>query len=94
MPIYEYAPLGEAHCLHCADGFDILQRLSDVPLTACPECGAPVARRLSAPNATIGGKHLLKESHAEKHGFTQYRRIGKGIYEKTAGKGPKHISGD
>ncbi len=27
-------------------------------------------------------------------GFTQYRKIGKGVYEKTAGKGPGIIRGD
>lgn len=94
MPIYAYFPTGDAHCTFCARGFDRLQRLADAPLERCPECGADIARRISAPNMAIGGKHLLKERHAEKHGFTQYRRIGKGVYEKTAGKGPKHISGD
>ncbi|HET8897559.1 MAG TPA: zinc ribbon domain-containing protein [Rhodanobacteraceae bacterium] len=94
MPIYAYATTSAAHCPHCEQGFDVLQRLADAELTACPKCGAAVARRISAPNMAIGGKHLTTESHAAKHGFTQYRRIGKGQYEKTAGKGPQHISGD
>jgi hypothetical protein len=51
-----------------------------------------VIRVISAPSVAVGGAHLLKESHAEKHGFTQYRRAGKGVYEKTMGKGPKYIS--
>ena len=42
----------------------------------------------------MGNAHTLKESNVEKHGFTQYRRAGNGVYEKTAGKGPKFISGD
>ncbi|MGB8636444.1 MAG: zinc ribbon domain-containing protein [Rhodanobacteraceae bacterium] len=92
MPIYEYAPTTERHCSHCSEGFDCLQKLRDASLTQCPQCGAPVERRLSAPNMAIGGEHLLQESHLEKHGFTQYKRIGKGQYEKTAGKGPSHIS--
>ncbi|HET6632739.1 MAG TPA: zinc ribbon domain-containing protein [Rhodanobacteraceae bacterium] len=94
MPIYEYAPSGPAHCPHCEQGFERLQRLADAPLTTCPECGAAVERRISAPNMAMGGAHLLKESNVEKKGFTQYRRIGKGTYEKTAGRGPRHISGD
>lgn len=94
MPIYEYAPTSPQHCPHCREGFDCLQKLRDEPLTACPECGAPVERKLSAPNMAMGGEHLLRESHLNKHGFTQYKRIGKGQYEKTAGKGPSHISGD
>ena len=28
------------------------------------------------------------------HGFTQYKRAGKGVYEKTAGKGPDIITDD
>lgn len=94
MPIYEYAATSDTHCEHCAAGFDCLQRLSDSPLQACPQCGSPIARRLSAPNVAMGGAHLLKEDRVGKAGFTQYKRIGKGTYEKTAGKGPQHISGD
>jgi hypothetical protein len=33
----------------------------------------------------------MKEGNLEKKGFTQYKKIGKGAYEKTAGKGPSHI---
>lgn len=92
MPIHEYAPSGKRHCPHCHAGFDVLQKLHDARLTACPECGAPVERRLSAPHTIMGGDHLLKESNLEKNGFTQYKRSGKGHYEKTAGRGPAHIS--
>lgn len=37
MPIYEYK---------CENGhlFDVMQRMSDDPLTECQECGAPVKR--------------------------------------------------
>lgn len=94
MPIYEYAANSEKHCEHCVKGFDCLQRMNDAPLEVCPQCGAPIERRLSAPNVAMGGAHLLKEDRAAKAGFTQYKRIGKGTYEKTAGKGPQHISGD
>jgi hypothetical protein len=37
---------------------------------------------------------VLREGHLAKHGFTQYRKVGKGKYEKTAGKGPSTISDD
>ena len=91
MPIYEYAAVDKG-CACCESRFELLQKLRDQPLTQCPECGAAVVRVISAPSVAVGGAHLLKESHAEKHGFTQYRRAGKGIYEKTIGKGPKFIS--
>lgn len=93
MPIYEYIA-ETAGCEQCAAGFDALQKLDDAPLVQCPRCGTAVKRRISAPSVAIGGAHLTKESHVAKHGFTQYRRAGGGVYEKTAGNGPDYISGD
>lgn len=92
MPIHEYAAIAHG-CAHCLAHFDVLQKLSEPALTQCPQCGAAVQRIISAPNVVSGGSHLLKQSHAEKHGFTQYRRSGKGVYEKAYGKGPRYISG-
>jgi putative FmdB family regulatory protein len=93
MPIYEYIAQAQG-CEHCRAGFDRLQKLSDAELSVCPRCEAPVRRKISAPNTIVGNSHLTSEGHAAKHGFTQYRRAGGGVYEKTAGKGPKYISGD
>lgn len=93
MPIYQYVADPPA-CATCEEGIEILQKLSDPALAACPDCGTPVHRVISAPCVVSGTAHLAKESHIEKHGFTQYKRAGKGVYEKTAGKGPAFISGD
>jgi putative FmdB family regulatory protein len=92
MPIYEYAAVDKG-CAYCEARFELLQKLRDEPLTRCPECGAAVVRVISVPSVAVSGSHLLKEGHAEKHGFTQYRRAGGGVYEKAFGKGPKYISG-
>lgn len=35
MPIYAYK------CSSCGHARDVLQKLSDAPLTECPSCGAP-----------------------------------------------------
>jgi putative FmdB family regulatory protein len=94
MPFYEYIHDQDPGCPHCRDGFTVLQRLSEPPLTACPECAGPVRRVISPPNVVAGKAHMLKESSIEKAGFTQYKKIGKGVYEKTAGKGPGIIKGD
>lgn len=93
MPIYTYRST-EAGCDYCAPGFDLMQKLADAELTACPRCGAPVKKQLCAPALAIGGAHLLNEKRVGDKGFTQYRKIGKGVYEKTAGKGPDIIQGD
>lgn len=93
MPIYEYVPRGPG-CALCRNGIERLQRLSDPPLEQCPECRVPLERVISAPQVVAGQGHVLREGHLEKHGFTQYRKVGKGKYEKTAGKGPATISDD
>ncbi len=92
MPFYEYVPLGDEACPECQGAFTVLQKLSDPRLTACPECGRAVRRIISAPHVVAGQAHRLKESNIEKAGFTQYKKIGQGVYEKTAGKGPGMIS--
>ena len=51
MPIYEYA------CTNCDHRLDALQKMSDEPLTDCPECGEPALKRLlSAPRFRLKGK--------------------------------------
>ena len=98
MPIYEYMPKTDgcesAACETCRNGIERLQKLSDPPLAACPDCGAPLERVISAPQVAAGQSHVLREGHLAKHGFTQYRKVGKGKYEKTAGNGPPTISDD
>ena len=38
MPTYGYK------CKKCANEFDVLQKMTDRPVAACPECGGPVKR--------------------------------------------------
>ena len=50
MPIYEY------ECQACNHYLDVLQKLSDDPLTYCPECGKAELRKLvSAPSFRLKG---------------------------------------
>jgi putative FmdB family regulatory protein len=93
MPIYEYQPSTERRCAYCTGGFEVLKKMSDPLLETCPKCSAPVRRKISAPNVGNAGPSL-DSANIEKHGFTQYRKSSKGVYEKTAGKGPDVISDD
>lgn len=93
MPIYEYAPI-DASCDHCKDRFEAFQHMSEPELSVCPECGQACKRVISASNFAISGGHHLKEKNVADKGFTQYRRVEKGRYEKTAGKGPDTIGSD
>ncbi|MGB5606625.1 MAG: zinc ribbon domain-containing protein [Gammaproteobacteria bacterium] len=45
MPIYEY------QCEACGHGFETLQKISDAPLTDCPECGKSALKKLISPSA-------------------------------------------
>ena len=50
MPIYEYA------CVECGHEFDALQKLSDAPLTLCPECQQESLQKIvSAPGFRLSG---------------------------------------
>ena len=50
MPIYAY------RCDSCGVEKDVLQKLSDAPLTVCPDCGAGTFhKRLSAPAFQLKG---------------------------------------
>lgn len=40
MPIYEY------RCEDCGHEMEVMQKLSDVALTDCPECGRPALKKL------------------------------------------------
>jgi hypothetical protein len=39
-----------------------------------------------------GTSPSLDNENISKHGFTRYQKLEKGVYEKTAGKGPAIIS--
>jgi putative FmdB family regulatory protein len=91
MPIYEYR-CDNTSCASAGERFERLQRLGDEAEVPCPTCAIAATRVISAPSVTMGHGHVLKEKHFSERGFTQYKRLGKGVYEKTAGTGPKIIS--
>jgi len=92
MPTYVYCPSGDDSCRYCMNGFEWRQKISAAPLETCPECQSGVRRVISAPSLVTGGPPM-DEKNIEKHGFTQYRKLEKGVYERTAGKGPAIIDG-
>lgn len=50
MPIYEY------RCSSCGAQKDVMQKLSDAPLTTCPECGKETfAKQISASGFQLKG---------------------------------------
>jgi len=50
MPIYAY------RCSSCGHAKDVLQKMSDAPLTDCPACGAATfSKQLTAPGFQLKG---------------------------------------
>ena len=50
MPIYAYA------CAACGVQKDVMQKMSDVPLTVCPQCGAEsFSKQLTAAGFQLKG---------------------------------------
>ncbi len=41
MPTYDY------QCSGCGQAFEVFQRMSDEPVSSCPDCGASARRRIS-----------------------------------------------
>ena len=90
MPIYVYQCADGPGCSLCGVGFEKLQKLKSDPLKFCPRCSREVHKVIGAPNINAATPSLDEKS-IEKKGFTQYRKLEKGVYEKTAGKGPGMI---
>jgi putative FmdB family regulatory protein len=59
MPIYEYK---------CENGhvFDVIQRMSDEPLTECQECGAPAQRVLHPVAVHFKGSGFYNTDYGKK----------------------------
>jgi len=54
MPIYEYEALTSYQaCKYCRHSFEILQRISERPLSKCPECGQPVKKIVSVCRSAV-----------------------------------------
>jgi len=76
MPIYEY------QCGACGHRLEAMQKMSDDPLTECPECGRPDLRKLiSAAGFQLKGTGWY---------VTDFKDSGR----KKAKEGAKAVSGD
>ena len=77
MPIYEYK------CQNCGHYFEVLQRISEEPLNACPECKKIALKKLvSAPNFRLKGEgwyetDFKKENRKNIAGNKEEKKSGK-----------------
>ena len=71
MPIYEYK---------CDNGhvFDVMQKMSEEPLTECVECGAPAVRVLTAPAVHFKGSGFYNTDYGKRKGGGSNGSSGEG----------------
>ena len=50
MPLYEY------QCKSCNNNFELRQKFSDPPASACPECGGEVEKLISQSGFSLKGQ--------------------------------------
>lgn len=62
MPTYEY------ECRRCQRRLETMRRLSDPPLTECPECGGELRKLVSAPAFHLKGSGWYVTDYAKKGG--------------------------
>jgi putative FmdB family regulatory protein len=76
MPIYEYK---------CANGhvFDVIQKMSDEPLSECQECGAPAERVLHPVAVHFKGSGFYSTDYGKK------KAAGNGAAPAEGAKEPK-----
>jgi putative FmdB family regulatory protein len=60
MPTYEYT------CRSCGHTFDVVQAMSDEPLTVCPECGGELRKVFGAPAISFKGSGFYATDHGKK----------------------------
>jgi len=77
MPLYEYE-LCEGSCAVCSGKFTLRRPLSAAPLKNCPACKKPVRRVWS----TFNSPKAVSISDAKKAGFSVFKKVSKGEYER------------
>jgi len=60
MPTYEYT------CRDCGHTFDVVQKMTDEPLTVCPECGGPLRKVFAVPAIAFKGSGFYATDHGKK----------------------------
>jgi putative FmdB family regulatory protein len=86
VPIYEYK---------CDNGhvFDVMQKMSEEPLTECVECGAPAHRVLTAPAVHFKGSGFYNTDYGKSKGGGSNGSSGEGSSTESKSSGSSDSSG-
>jgi putative FmdB family regulatory protein len=81
MPIYEY------ECESCCNVFEIFQRMTEDPLTTCPDCSGAVKKLVSVSSFQLKGGGWYTDGYTSKPGNGSGSKATdtatKGVSEKT-----------
>ncbi len=61
MPIYEY------ECRECGQVYEIMQKMSDKPLTECPHCSGKLQKLISQSTFHLKGSGWYATDYANRH---------------------------
>ena len=92
MPTYVYEVISEDG--EPGERFEVVQKMTDDPLTVHPESGLAVRRvflpfQIAGPTSSVKtDRALADDGKLERMGFTNYVKSDEGKYEKVVGKGP------
>jgi putative FmdB family regulatory protein len=64
MPTYEY------QCRTCSHRFETWQKMTDEPLTICPECGGPIRRVLFPAGIVFKGSGFYKTDNGSGRSYS------------------------
>jgi putative FmdB family regulatory protein len=84
MPIYEY------HCKGCGE-FEVMQKITDAPLTRCPTCHKKVTKLISNTSFQLKGSGWYVTDYARKGG--KLKDTGKEPASETSTEGKAKQSG-
>jgi putative FmdB family regulatory protein len=60
MPTYEY------RCRDCGHTFDVVQKMTDDPLTVCPNCGGQLRKVFAPPAIAFKGSGFYATDHGKR----------------------------
>jgi putative FmdB family regulatory protein len=81
MPIYEYT------CQKCGRNLEVMQKMSDKPLTRCPECKGKLEKIFSQTSFQLKGSGWYVSDYANRGKAEKSEKSDKG--EKKSDKGEK-----
>ncbi|RJQ14887.1 MAG: zinc ribbon domain-containing protein [Nitrospiraceae bacterium] len=57
MPVYEYK------CTKCENGFEVMQKITDSPLTKCSSCGGKLRKMITNTSFVLKGSGWYKTDY-------------------------------